>query len=180
MIVSNDFQLSKYGLNVRLIRPDDASFILSLRTDPDLNQFIHSTSPCVDDQIKWIYKYKERECVGLDYYLIYSINDKPIGAERIYDIDNDSFKIGSLIFSKEAPFGSAIIGDIITREIGFDTLGLPKNYFEVMKGNKGVNYYHLRYRPLLIMEDEEQFYYELSKDNFNKYKKLYLKMFNCL
>lgn len=179
MILQEDFKLSKYGLDVRLVQSSDAQFIVDLRTDPDLNKYIHATSSSVEDQVAWIYKYKERERAGLDYYLIYSCDNILIGAERIYDVTENTFKIGSLIFSKDAPFGTAIKGDIITREIGFDILGFPTNYFEVMKENKGVNSYHLRYKPTLIKEDNEQFYYELSKENFNKYKKIYLKMFNC-
>ena len=47
-----------------------------------------------------------------------------------------------------------------------------------MKENKGVNSYHLRYKPRLYKEDCEQYYYELPKENFDKYKQIYLKMFN--
>ena len=177
-ILSSDFNLSKYGLECRLVNTDDSEFIVSLRTDPELSKYIHSTSSSVESQVQWIKQYKERESKGLDYYLIYSINGIRIGAERIYDIEGENFKIGSLIFSKDAPLGASILGDIITREIGFDILGFKTNNFEVMKENKGVNSYHLRYKPRLYKEDCEQYYYELSKENFDKYKQIYLKMFN--
>jgi hypothetical protein len=39
----SNFELDRYGLHVRLVREEDAEFILSLRTDPKLSRFIHPT-----------------------------------------------------------------------------------------------------------------------------------------
>ena len=65
------FTLDKYGLHVRLVNEDDAAFIVKLRTDERLGQFIHATSPDVEQQKAWIRKYKEREAEGLEYYFIF-------------------------------------------------------------------------------------------------------------
>ena len=53
-ILSSDFNLSKYGLECRLVNTDDSEFIVSLRTDPELSKYIHSTSTSVESQVQWI------------------------------------------------------------------------------------------------------------------------------
>ena len=59
--LSSNFELDRYGLHVRLVREEDAAFILSLRTDSKLSRFIHPTE---NDEVKQranIRGYKERQ-----------------------------------------------------------------------------------------------------------------------
>lgn len=172
-----NFTIDKYGLQVRLVNIEDANFIVNLRTNPLLSKYLHTTSSDVNIQTKWIQDYKVRESKGLDYYFVFSKNGIRIGVERIYNITNDDFTHGSLIFSTDAPLGSSIIADIITREIGFNLLDLPVNLFDVRKGNNNVINYHKSYGSELIDEDYESFYYKLTNINFEKNKIRYLKMF---
>jgi hypothetical protein len=55
--------------------------------------------------------------------------------------------------------GTAILGDIIVREIGFNELKKLKCLFDVRKGNTNVIKYHARYNPEKIGEDELNYYY---------------------
>jgi hypothetical protein len=176
--LSPDFTLERYGVQVRLANEGDAEFILSLRTNSTLSKYLHSTDNDLQKQIDWMRKYKLREKEGLDYYFVFSMDGRPWGLERIYDVKDDSFTHGSLVFAQDAPLGLAILSDIITREIAFNLLQLPHNYFDVRKGNVNVRNYHLKYKPTLIDEDEENLYYLLEKENFEKYKTIYLKLFN--
>lgn len=168
-----NFELHKYGLDVRLVTADDAPFIVKLRTDPVLSRFLHPVSPSIELQKEWIRSYKQRQEVGKDYYFIFSNENRPLGLERIYDISGDSFTHGSLVFEQTAPLGMSILADIITREIAFNELGLLKNFFDVRKGNINVRNYHLKYKPSFIGEDESSYYYLLEKSNFEKYKNIF-------
>ena len=178
MILPADFIIEKYGLWARFVEESDAKFIVDIRTDESLSKYIHATDNDIQKQIDWIRSYKKREAEGREYYFIFYIGESPYGVERIYNIKEDSFDHGSLVFKKESPFGASIKADIITREIGFVVLGKSINLFDVSKGNNGVISYHLRYKPDVVGEDDESYHYSLSKENFEKNKKVYLKLFN--
>lgn len=180
MILPTDFVIEKYGLKARFVVESDAEFIVDIRTDESLSKYIHTTDNDIQKQKEWIRAYKQREAKGSEYYFIFYVDDIPYGVERIYNIKEDSYEHGSLVFKKESPFGASIKADIITREVGFDVLRKKINLFDVSKGNNGVISYHLRYKPEVIGEDEESYHYSLSKENFEKYKKVYMKLFNIL
>jgi hypothetical protein len=167
----------KYGLNFRLVERNDAAFIVSLRTNERLGRFLHPTSNDVSQQAAWIDKYKEREKTGTDYYYIFeNDNGVPLGVSRLYDICENDYTVGSWIFSAKAPFGSAIIGDIIVREIGFTELKKSKCLFDVRKGNTNVIKYHIRYKPTKRGEDDLNYYYEIDQETFNIGKRIYLNL----
>ena len=177
MILPPDFKIKKYGLSARFVNESDAEFIVKLRTDPNLSRYIHSTDNDLHKQEEWIREYKEREKAGMEYYFIFYIDGKPYGLERIYDIRDNSFTHGSLVFDSNSPFGASIKADIITREVGFNILDKEANLFDVSKGNNGVITYHQRYKPVIISEDDESYHYSLSRGNFEKYKTIYMKLF---
>jgi RimJ/RimL family protein N-acetyltransferase len=121
-----NFELDKYGLHVRLVREEDAEFIVKLRNDPKKARYISVTSNCVDDQIRWIKSYKEREKEGKDYYFIYSYQGQLAGVNRIYEIENNHFIHGSWVFVDDIPPYCALAAGIIARELAFETLGLEE------------------------------------------------------
>lgn len=176
-ILPENFRLSKYGLEVRFVTESDAEFILKLRTDKTLSKYLHPVSPDIEAQRFWISCYKKRQEKGLDYYFIFIKNGQKLGLERIYDVSDDSFTHGSLVFDPLSPLGTSVIADIITREIAFNELNLTKNYFDVCKGNINVKNYHLKYSPSFIREDDNSYYYMLEKHNFEINKNKYLKLF---
>ena len=177
-ILPTNFELKKYGLHVRFVTEEDAAFIIRLRTDEKLSRYINKTALDIEVQKEWIRQYKEREKIGKDYYFIF---EKPkglfIGLCRIYNINNDSFTIGSWLFAKESPVGSAILADIITREIAFELMPRKRLLFDVRNDNVNVIRYQNTYKPTIIKKTDVDTFFELSKDNFEKYKKLHLRMF---
>jgi hypothetical protein len=174
----SDFVLNKYGIDARFVDEDDTDFVLSLRANKELTKYIHQVDDNRDKQLKWIRKYKIRESEGLEYYFIFSRDGIDYGLERIYDIKEDSFTHGSFLFRPESPIGMSSLCDIITREVGFDILGIPKNLFDVRKGNNNVLHYHKTFQPTFLYETELDRFYELSKENFDKNKQRYLRIFN--
>lgn len=171
----HDFRLNRYGLYVRLVNESDAEFILKLRTDSRLGQFIHSTENDLNKQIEWIHEYKMREKKGIEYYFMF---EKPLGnrlgVSRIYNVTETTFETGSWIFKKDAPFGSAFLGDIICHEIAFELFPNKVNLHDIKKGNFGVNKYADEFHPILINETEDTRYYKNTKENYILYKDKYL------
>ena len=94
-----NFEYHQDIIDVRLVNECDAEFILSLRNNPELNQYIHPTDDDVESQRQWLREYKKRENEGLEYYFIYSMNGEPLGLDRLYKINKDdiSFTWGSWI-----------------------------------------------------------------------------------
>ena len=71
---------------------DDAEFILNLRLDEELNQFISKVDDDIKKQKKWLKKYKKREAQEKEYYfIIESKSGKQYGTVRLYDFKDESF-----------------------------------------------------------------------------------------
>jgi acetyltransferase-like isoleucine patch superfamily enzyme len=163
--------INRYGIKLRLVELNDAEFIFDLRTDPDLNQFISFTGPKIEDQIKWLKEYKVRESKGLEYYYITEANDgHKYGTIRLYNFDERSFELGSWVFKPKSPLGIAVKTHFIGFEIGFEMLKLEYGRIEIRKKNLPVLKYIREFKPILIKEDELNYYFILTKENFYKRK----------
>lgn len=177
MLLPADFELEKYGLHVRFVNEEDAAFILRLRTDKQLNRFIHETDESLDKQRAWIAAYKQREAAGEEYYFIYFDGDKPIGVNRIYNIHEDYATGGSWICVPGIPVKQVFATSIICREIIFDVLQLSENRIDVRKNNKGVFRYHQLTGGVITGETDLDYFLTITKDSFEKKKASLLKMF---
>lgn len=173
-----DFKtINRYGVNMRLVEPDDAAFILSLRTDEKLGRFLSPTHHDVGRQTAWLEEYKERESRGQEYYFIaVGENGERYGTTRLYDFEEEKFTTGSWLFSRNTPLGVAIKADIIGREIAFENLGFEVCKFDVRKDNKSVIKYHKAFKPTIVGEDDDIIYFELDKPSFYNYRNKLLKI----
>ena len=171
--------IERYGLKLRLIEPDDAHFVLKLRTDPVLSRFLSKTDGSLKNQVDWIERYKERELLGEEYYfVVMNSQNESLGTTRLSELSGDCFELGSWLFSRDSPQGSSIIADVITKEIGFDTLGFDMCKFNVRKNNRSVLKYHLNFLPKVVDETDLDIFFTLSKENFNINKLKFLKFYN--
>ena len=142
----SNFELDRYGLHVRLVREEDAEFILSLRNNPELNQYIHPTDNDVEKQRQWIREYIEREKKGLEYYFIYSMNDELFGVDRVYRINkyDDSYTWGSWICKPGITAAQLMLQYILSTDIINNIIGLEQCFYDVRKDNLKVLYFHRR------------------------------------
>ncbi len=175
-----NFELDRYGLHVRLVRVEDAEFIVKLRTNERNARFIHVTNSNIAIQQEWIRDYKIRETKGEDYYFIFYFENKPVGVIRIYDIDYRKKKAtaGSWVCESDLPLQIPICILIICREIMFDSLGMEKDCFEVRKGNKQVQRTHKMMGAEIVAEDNLNYYFELSRAIFQEKKKDIVELLN--
>jgi hypothetical protein len=178
-----NFELDRYGLHVRLVREEDAEFIVKLRNDPQKGRYISVTSNSVDDQIRWIKLYKKRECEGKDYYFIYSYQGQLAGVNRIYEIEDNHFIHGSWVFGDNTPPYCALAAGIIARELAYDTLGLDVEIDTagVHKDNHGVLQYiralGAEFTGTRIYPMGEFYTSQLPKELFYKNKNKIIRLF---
>lgn len=161
-----NYTLERYGLNVRLVDESDACFILSLRTNPKLSRFIHSTEANLDKQRQWIRDYKKREAEGKDYYFIYHQEGKPIGVNRISDIHDNWATGGSWVCVPGCDPKQSIATSMILREIMFEILKLEEDRFDVRKANRLVIKTHKMFGAHVIGESDIDYYFSLDKDSY--------------
>lgn len=136
------FELDRYGLHCRLVREDDAEFILNLRLTQ--GRFVHVTDADISKQIEWMRNYKKREREGVDFYFMFLLEGERMGVHRIYNVNWErlSFTGGSWFCKPGTPMQYVALTSYLTDEIAFDILGLKINLFDVRKGNKKVLRFH--------------------------------------
>lgn len=142
--LSPNFELKKYGFLVRLVSESDAEFITSLRSNEKLNKYIHASNGIVDEQIKWIQEYKNRESRGLEYYFIFIKDGYRYGLTRISNINSQhlTFTSGSWICEQGHPMEYVLYTALLFNEIVYDILQLKVALYNVRKNNKYVLNYH--------------------------------------
>jgi RimJ/RimL family protein N-acetyltransferase len=173
------YNLQAEDVSLRLIENEDAHFIVDLRTDQRLGQNLSHTSSKVEDQIDWIIEYKKREAEKKEFYFIFEdSNKKPWGTVRLYNFNENSFTIGSWICLPNNKDKIAIKAWLLCVEFGFETLNFDVLLFDVRKKNTSVLYYAKLYHPILIAEDELNYFFELHKATFYKNREKVIKLLN--
>jgi len=170
----------KFKLKPRFVEKEDAAFILQLRTDPRLSRYISSTVDDIKAQEEWIEKYKVREKLKQEFYFIFENENKVrFGVNRIYNITDVSFEIGSWLFAQNSPEGASIMADLFTRDFAFQTIpSMEYCRFEVRKDNKSVVRYHKRFNPELIAEDLLSYYFKLNRDDYMLFRNMIINKYS--
>jgi len=163
--------LKSKTINMRLINEDDAEFVLKLRLNGNYNKFLSSVNADVSSQKAWIRKYKEDEVNNKQFYFIIERKDgTPCGTVRVYDIKNDSFCWGSWILNEDKTRYSAIESAVMIYDFGFNSLKFNKSHFEVIKDNVKVVNFHKKFGAVVVGEDSNNYYFEITKDAVEKSK----------
>lgn len=173
--IPSDFTYSKYGLTVRLVREEDAPFILELRTNKKLSRYLHQTDNDLQKQIDWIREYKNREKEGTDYYFIYFSKDKPVGVNRIYNITEHGSTGGSWICREDATIEESLATYFLNSDL-YRMFGIISGPYTVSKGNRHVLKFHLSMGAEIIKENTEEYVLCVNYDKFIKAKEKYIKL----
>lgn len=162
--------IEKYGIKLVPVEIEDAALIIEMRTDEKKSRYISHTNFDVEEQVKWIRSYKERELEGKEYYFI-AIDDhnNKFSTYRIYNIEEDIVEIGSWVTKPGYQYPqNSIKVDLIMKEFVFEALGFNQLKFEVHKKNTSVLKYHKIFNPMMIKETEEEVGFSLEKENYYK------------
>jgi RimJ/RimL family protein N-acetyltransferase len=148
-----------HKLAFRDAAPDDAAFILSLRTDEKKGRYLSATSPDVAQQRAWLERYAQDH--SQIYFIIENMAGKPVGTVRLYDQQGDSFCWGSWIKSDDAPSGFAVESALMIYHYAL-SLGFTAAHFEVRRENTGVIQFHERFGAHVVRENEHEQFFELD------------------
>lgn len=164
--------LQSKTIRLRLVKEEDAAFILSLRADGRYNQFLSTVSVDIEAQVAWIKKYKIDENNSQQFYFIIErLDGVPCGTVRIYDLKEDSFCWGSWILNENKTRYSSLESAFLVYDFGFNFLGFSKSHFDVMKENKKVLSFHESMGAITIGEDKNNRYFTVTKESILAAKK---------
>ncbi len=161
-------------VNLREVTLKDAKFILDLRCDPKKSKHLNKTEYNLQKQEDYISRYFTLDD---EYYFI--IEDKqgnPKGTIRIYDIKDKQYTGGSWLMVDEATSLEAIEGDFLLNDFAFNVLGMELDAYDVRKANKKMVRFHLNRGAKIVSENEIDYFFELTKEEFNKNKQRLLQI----
>ncbi|MBK9162182.1 MAG: GNAT family N-acetyltransferase [Nitrosomonadales bacterium] len=137
----HDISIEGSIFRLRPIADADASLVVELRNNSELNRFLHASSDKVEDQLAWLAKYYQRE--GDYYFVIERCSDGAReGVIALYDIDPNKsagewgrwiLKPGSL---------AAVESAFLIYRVAFDLLGLEGAYCRTVADNSKVVSFH--------------------------------------
>ena len=158
------------AVRLRLIAPDDAAYITSLRVDPRYNRHLSPVTGNVDDQRTWIERYKHREAEGTEfYYVIDRLSDGTCClALRLYEIEADRFTWGSWILDENKPAKAALESAVLSFGLGFDVLDKPLALIDVRKANLHAGAFYRRFGMQEVGEDADNFYFHFDRARFEQ------------
>lgn len=157
-------------IRLRLVEERDAAFILQLRTDRRYGRYLSSGAEDLAAQIDWIRIYKKEERADKQFYFIIERVDKntPCGTIRIYDLEQNAFKVGSWILSDSKTLSAAVESGFLTYRLGFEDINREVCRIEVRKDNRMALAVHEHLGATLVGEDDRIFYYILRKEQFEE------------
>ena len=154
-------------LSLRLVQPDDASYIHGLRTDPTYNGHLSNVTGTVEDQRSWIEAYKTREAACSEYYFVIERKDGVrCGVVRLYDITGDQFTWGSWILDENKPRKAALESTVLSFGVGFDTIGLDMANVDVRVGNTHAEAFYRRLGMTETHRTEQDIFFIYSRTPF--------------
>lgn len=128
-------------LQLRPIADADVALVVELRSNAELNRFLHPSSNCVEDQLAWLADYYQR---AGDYYFVLERRDNrsPEGVISLYNIDSQMgraewgrwiLKPGSL---------AAVESAWLIYRVAFEVLTLNSVYCRTVAANTKVVSFH--------------------------------------
>lgn len=157
---------------MRDARPDDAEFIVGLRTDPAKGRYLSATSPDVAAQRAWLEAYARDD--SQVYFIIEDRDGTRHGTVRLYDPQGVSFSWGSWILADGRPSGFAVESALMVYAYALQ-LGFTASHFSVRVGNESVWKFHERFGATRTGQAGEDLFYSISEDairaSFDKYRK---------
>ena len=169
------------SLVLRDAGPDDAAFVLMLRTDPQKSKHLSFTSPTLEQQVAWLESYSKKDDQA--YFIIENLLEEKLGTVRLYDAQGDSFCWGSWILKEYAPKTAAIESALMVYAYAIDNLGFNQAHFDVRKENESVWRFHERFGAERVGEIEMDYLYRIGHEKISaarqRYKKYLPNELNC-
>ena len=163
------------NLILRLIEPEDAAYVHSLRNNPAYNTHLSTVTGTVDDQRIWIEDYKSREAQVQElYYVIERKDGTRCGLVRLYDIEAESCTWGSWILDENKPHKAALESAVLSFDVGFDALGVQLANVDVRVANEHAAAFYRRLGMVETHRIDGQIFFAYPRARFDTDKKAYL------
>ena len=127
-------QAEGFGVRLRPVRMDDATFIARLRNLDHAKGRVGDSAPDAAGQRAWLRAYFERQ--GDYYFIIETISGIAVGAYGIYDPVGTSAESGRWIIHPEVP--AAIPSVILAFDLAFQKLNLSELRVTTVSSNRSV------------------------------------------
>lgn len=151
-------RLTYKTIYLRLVEPEDADFVISLRVDERYNRHLSHVDKDVEKQRRWIEAYKAREQSGLEFYfIVHRVSDSlPIGTVRVYDFigGRDSFCWGSWILTHDKTRYAALECALLIYDFCFVQMGFKRCHMDIRKQNLKVIAFHKRFGVEIVGETD--------------------------
>jgi RimJ/RimL family protein N-acetyltransferase len=162
-------------LALRLIQPEDAAYVHSLRSNPAYNTHLSTVTGTVDDQRTWIEDYKSREAQGQEFYYVIERKDGArCGLVRLYEIEAESFTWGSWILDEHKTHKAALESAVLSFGIGFDALGMHAANVDVRVANEHAAAFYRRLGMEETHRIDGQIFFAYPRARFDADKEAYL------
>jgi RimJ/RimL family protein N-acetyltransferase len=171
------------GFRLRPVADADAPLLLALRSDPDLNRYLHPTPPALASQLEWLAAYYERP--GDYYFVVERRSDAAAeGVISLYDLDTSQAvaEWGRWILRRHSL--AAVESAALVYRCAFEQLSLKEVYCRTVASNTQVVAFHdscgcadRRVLPAHFMLDGQAFdavEHRVDLDNWNGSVKPYL------
>jgi len=137
----HDIVMEGAGFRLRPVGDADAPLLLALRTDTDLNRYLHPTPPSLHSQLEWLAAYYERPG---DYYFVVErrSDDNAEGVIALYDLDasRTMMEWGRWILKRQSL--AAIESASLIYRCAFERLNLSEVYCRTVAANTQVVAFH--------------------------------------
>jgi RimJ/RimL family protein N-acetyltransferase len=164
------------NLTLRLIEPEDAAYVHSLRSNPAYNTHLSKVTGTVDDQRKWIEDYKSREAQGQEFYYVIERKDGTrCGLVRLYDIEAVSFTWGSWILDENKTRMAALESAVLSFGIGFDTLEMHSAIVDVRVANEHAAAFYKRLGMVETHRTDQDIFFNYTREQFDTDRTHHLK-----
>ncbi|HWX22375.1 MAG TPA: GNAT family protein [Candidatus Binatia bacterium] len=132
--MQHNIQEEGFGVRLRPVRMEDASFIVWLRNLGHVKGNVGDSAMDVASQQRWLENYFQRD--GDYYFVIETAGAKAVGAYGIYDVSGGTAESGRWIIRPEVP--AAIPSALLAFKLGFERLGLKGLRAKTVTTNHGV------------------------------------------
>lgn len=156
----------KYIL-LRSVKEEDAEFIVKIRTDDKMNNFVHMIDNDVQKEKRWIRSQHKREG---DYFFsfIRKKDGQILGNISIYNVKDGAGELGRWL-----SYGSAIENlesTILVHDFAFNTLQISSVYTQTISDNKKIVSFWKRFggiaRENVPVEDFIVYYNTVHKEQY--------------
>ena len=164
------------NLILRLIEPEDAAYVHSLRNNPSYNTHLSKVTGTVDGQRTWIEDYKSREAQGQEFYYVIERKDGTrCGLVRLYDIEAESFTWGSWILDENKTLKAALESAVLSFGIGFDALGMHAANVDVRVANEHAAAFYRRLGMVETHRTDQDIFFNYTREQFDTGRTHHLK-----